>query len=238
MIFGKIKLDDVIQVADKVRISASNSFWVQSVDITSVEIKPEASEGFYSAFMATDPEDTSQWFLDWAYATAGSKEITLKITYGLTPTVVEFTKTVLVVTEAEDYLFSTDADLLGYQHDIMKYLPEGRSSWNFVHRTAQAEIITYFDEKGLVNEDGSKITKDQVVDLSEVRALATFKTLRIIYESMSNQPDDFFMKRAEHWEKYEKGAQLRCVTRLDYSKNGQLEKEETGSNLFIIARRT
>jgi hypothetical protein len=116
----------------------------------------------------------------------------------------------------------------------MKYLPEHRSSWNFCHRLAQKEILDYLDESGKVNEDGSKLTKDQIVDVSEVNALATFKTLRIIYESMSNAPDDFFIKKAKFWSEYEAKANLRCVSRFDYDKNGTVDIPDEVSNNTII----
>jgi hypothetical protein len=238
MIFGKIRTDSVVQVFDKIRIDCTKSFWVTNVGISNVEIRPEASESFYQVINTSEPENTDYWFLDWAYSTAGTKQITLRITYGVSSTVIDFNKSIQVITEAEDNLFSQDADLIGYQHDIMKYLPEGRSSWNFVHRVAQREILDYLDEKGVVNEDQSKITKDQIVDLTEVRAWSTFKTLRIIYESMSNAPDDFFFKRAEHWSKHEESAKLRCVTRLDFNKDGVIDNsKEVQSNNFIVARR-
>jgi hypothetical protein len=237
MYFGQILTDKIVQVNDRLRIDASKSFSNSSDAVVSVRIKPEATESFYDAFLASDPSDKAYWFLDWAYGSDGTKTIELEITYGSGPTVQVFTKDIEVIAEAQDMLFSEDMDLIGYQHDVMKYLPHERSSWKFVHRTSQKEILDYLDEKGIVNEDGSKITKDQITDKSEVRATSTFKTLRIIYESMSNAPDDFFMKRAWHWRKYEDAAILRCVERIDFNKDGDITKDEVNSNLMITAGR-
>jgi hypothetical protein len=239
MFFPIITTDKIVQVGDRFRILADKSFQNGNDPVISVLIKPGASESFYQAYNALDTADKSYWYLDWSYATSGAKTVELQITYGptLTPTVKTSSFSVQCVTEAEDYLFSSDADLIGYQHDIMKYLPEHRSSWIFVHRITQKEILDYLDQKGRVNADGSKITKDQIVDLSEVRATATFKTLRIIYESMSNAPDDFFMKRAGHWRKYEEAALLKCVDRIDFDKNGTIEDKEIETNVSILAVR-
>ena len=216
----------------------SKSFQTGLDSVVSVKIKPESTASFINAYLVSEPENKDYWFIDYVYSTDGIKTIELEIKYGAGPSTATETKQITVLSELNDYLFSSDAELIGYQHDIMKYLPEYRSSWNFCHRISQNEILAYLDESGKVNEDGSKITKDQIVDLSEVRALATFKTLRIIYESLSNAPDDFFIKRASHWASYEAKAQLRCVSRIDFNKNGIIDKpEEVESNLMIQAGR-
>lgn len=233
MIFPVLELDKKIQAGEVLRISAVKSFLtVGEGAVTAVKIKPGAAESFYTIGATTE---VMTWFLDWAFDVAGTYDVTLRIETA--SNFKEVTKQIEVITEATDALFSTDVDLLGYQHDIMKYLADGKSSWNFCHRVAQQEILSYFDEIGLVNEDGTKIGKEQVVDITEVKNLSIFKTLRIIFESMSNAPDDFFIKRAEHWNKYEKQAQLRCVNRLDFNKSGSLDDNEVSSNLNISVAR-
>lgn len=233
MIYPIVDFDNIIQVGEMLRINASRSFKTSNEGaFTAVKIKPSAAEAFYDVGILTESQT---WYLDWVYSAAGTHLITVRLENALT--FAEVTLSVNVVLAADDKLFSTDVDLIGYQHDIMKFLADGRSTWNFVHRVAQTEILAYLDEVGKVNEDGTKITKDQIVDISEVKQLSLFKTLRIIYESMSNASDDFFMKRASHWRKYEESAQLRCVARIDFDKNGTIEDSEVVSNVMIIAGR-
>ena len=98
-------------------------------------------------------------------------------------------------------------------------------------------ILAYFDEEGLVNDDGTKITEAQVTDLSEVKELSIFKTLRLIFESISNAPDDYFMKKSVHWGKYERQAQLRCVTRIDFDKDGNTDSAARDNNTISAGRK-
>jgi hypothetical protein len=235
-VFCKINIDELYQVNEKVRISGAETFeTLDTLAYSKVEISPDIT-GIYYDLGADVLSDKSLWFLDWSYGSAGVYQVGVKLTEGLNVHI--FTKDITILTEAQDKLFSDDSDLISYQNDIMKYLPESRSSWNFVIRRAQEEILSWIDEKGFVNSDQTKVTKDQILDVSEVKDLSIFKSLRIIYSSLSNALDDFFQKKATFWEAYEKRAELRCVLRLDTSKTGDAGSQEVINQTTIYARRT
>jgi hypothetical protein len=238
MIFPIIECDKVIQVGDKFRISCAKSYkTLNEAAFVEVRIKPSAADSFITVATGSTVLPVDNWYLDWTYDSAGTKTITVEIDNGLGPTTTTATLDVSVITEAIDKLFSSDDDLKKHQHDITSYVPPGRATWKFVHRRSQELILSYFDEEGRVNDDGTKITKDQVVDLSEVKELSVYMTLRLIFESISNSPDDYFIKKAKYWEVYELKAKQRAVTRLDFDKDGNTDLDVVVDNFTIKAGR-
>jgi hypothetical protein len=237
MIFPIIECDPIIQVGDKVRISAIKTFKNPGdTAFLEVRIKPSAADSFVVVATGTGILPQDNWFLDWSYSSAGTKTITVEVdTVG--PITTTKTLDVSVITEATDKLFSSDADLVKHQHDILNYVPPGRSSWKFAHRRAQELILAYIDEQGRVNDDETKVTKDEIIDLSEVKELSVYTTLRLIFESISNSPDDYFMKKAKHWETYELKAKQRAWTRIDFDKDGDTDQDNPVDNYTIKAGR-
>lgn len=131
-----------------------------------------------------------------------------------------------------DYLFSNDGDLVAHEHDIMRWIASGRSSFLNVHRQSQKLIMNWIDEKGYVNTFGDKFTKRDIIDVSEVAVWSKYMTLRIIFQSLSNAIDDIFDRKANIYSALEEGARQRVVLRLDVDKDGVADQ---GENISIYS---
>lgn len=217
MRFHVIDSDSIVQVGEKIRIDVSQSFG--SVPFTNVEIEPEASSGYTTVF---NSNNSSLWYLDWMYSTAGNKVVTLKLTdAGGNSTQ---TKTIVAVSVADDYLFSNDDELKIHEPDLMKWLPAGKTTWNFIHRKAQDIILTEIYKNGISDSTGTKITKDLIKDIKEVQDWATFEALRIIFAGISNSVDDVFSIKSEKYKSDAASARSLAFNRLaiDYNKDGSV----------------
>lgn len=222
MIFPVVHLDEVIQINEKTRIDCSQSFVSKgTVAITKVEVEPEASAGYIDVYNV----DSGEWYLDWVYLTAGTKTVSVKITAGTTETV---TKTLSVVSVASDALFSSDNTLKAIEPDIMKWLPDGKSSWNFAHRRAQEIILNTLYKNRIYTTDGSKLTKAEVLDVSEVSDWSTYLVLGMIFNGISNAVDDVFSRKSALYNSKAHEAQNLAfnVLKLDYDKSGTLTNGE------------
>ena len=128
--------------------------------------------------------------------------------------------------EAGDYLFCSDGDLIAHEPDIMSWTQNGRSSFKNVYRRAQKQIIAWLDEKGYCNVYGDKYSKRDILDVEEVRQWATFMSLRLIFQGLSNAIDDVFDRKSKLYEASEIAARGRVILRLDTNKDGQIEDAE------------
>lgn len=135
-----------------------------------------------------------------------------------------------VYSEDGDYLFSNDSDLVAHEPDILKWVPDGRASFKNIHRRSQKLIMQWIDENGYTDINGKKYTKRDLVDVDEVKQWSTFMTLRMIFTGLSNQLDDVFDRKAREALDLENSARKRCVLRIDFDKNGQIDDNE---NLWI-----
>ncbi len=174
MIFGNIELENVVQVNDKTRINCVKTFISKDESpITLCRIKPEAS----GAFISVGTTNQKDFYLDWQYATAGLKTITLEITNGTPiPVVTTFTKTIEIVTAATDKLLSTDSDLTGLEPDILKWIPQGRNTFLNVHREALKDILEWLDASRIWKTDGSKLSKDDLSVSDDLKQLSIYTT--------------------------------------------------------------
>ena len=232
-IFGILESDPVVQVNDKIRLKAVRSFVSKDeASITLVEIEPEAGNGFIDV----TGNDSDDWYLDWSYATDGTAVSTLRITTDGAP--VTTTLNVTVVTAADDKLFSTDADLLKYETEIMDLLPDGYSSFNFMHRKAQQLILDWFNEEGYRAVGNAKITADEILDADEVRKWSEAWTLSLIYNDNSNSIDDKFKEKSNDYKSLAVDARRRSVIELDLNKDGEITDGEfiRPQSLDIIRR--
>lgn len=125
-----------------------------------------------------------------------------------------------------DRLFCSDKDLTAHEPDLMKWVPQGRSSYKDVIRRSQGLIMAWIDEKGWVNAYGDKFTKWDVADLEEVKQWSIFQTLKLIMQGLSNQTDDVFDKKAKEYSKFEEAARQRVILRLDINKDGEVDATE------------
>ena len=154
-IFPVLVAENKLQQYDKTRLDGTKSFIsTGEASVTLIEIEPEDGEGFTTV--------TSDKYLDWAYETTGSKVVTLRVTTDGSPST--RTKTITVVSEADDKLFSKDDELVPHEPDIMNYVPDGRASFINIHRLAQDRIITYLDEKRISDTDGNRLTPSAIID--------------------------------------------------------------------------
>jgi hypothetical protein len=221
-IFPVIESESIIQINDKTRIDVSKTFISKGeAAVEEVEIEPEAGAGFISVFAV----DQKQWFLDWQYSGASrTVVVSARVTTDGLP--VTTTKEIEVITASDDKLFSSDADLISLEPDILKRVKPGRSSFLDIHRMAQTKILEYLDEAGIRNTDNTKVTEDELLDISEVRPWSRDLTLHLIFNGFSNQVDDIFFEKSKHYKKEAENRADRVVLAFDSNKDGILDKHE------------
>jgi hypothetical protein len=207
MIFPYATTENKIQIFEKIRIDASKTFSPDEA-ITKIE--------FLVDTLIFDI--TAKKIIDYAFITPGQKLCEIK---GYTATTSQvFTFTIDVKTSAQEKLLSNDSDLMKHQHDLYKYLPESRNNFNYAHRRALSIILSDLDDQGFVLKDQSKVTENEILDISEFKELSIFTALRLIFADFSNIKDDLYDKKSSYYEKYERLAKLRCVQRIDFNKDG------------------
>lgn len=234
-IFPNLILEKDIQVNDKTRLDASKSFVTQDeAAITLVEIEPEAAAGFIDV-TPSPATKASDYFLDWQYSGATrTVTATVRITTDGAP--VTFSDTIEVTTAADDMLLSNDKDLTAIEEDILKFVPKGRNSWLNVHRKAQQLILDEIDERGITNTDGTRITKDQLVEIEDFRQWSAYMTLWLIMNDISNSVDDKFANKAASYKNTMDFHRERSFMRIDFNKDGNIdagEKEPVRSSRLI-----
>lgn len=233
-IFGKLKLESVIQVGDKTRIDATRS-----------HLSPDESA---ITLMRIDPGDpdrlpgfidvTATQCLDWEYIsdnTGTPVTITLEITTDGAPET--FTATLPVISAADDRLFSSDDELTAYEPDILNYIRQGRNSYLDVHRAAQDRILSYLDENRIWDSQGNKLSKQAIVNLEEVNDWSKFMTLKLIFEGLSNATDDIFHEKANRYAEMEAKARNRAALRLDVDGDGNEDVNKVDLRSIPMVRR-
>lgn len=218
-IFPSLKTELVVQVGDRTRLNASYSFVTPDEPaISKIEIQPEAAASFYDV--------NSDQFLDWQFSTEGETTATVRVTADPEGEPEEAAVTFTVITEIEDALFSSDADLLAHEPDVLKYLPAGRNTFKDVHRRAQTFVLKWLDQKGIRDSNGARLTKDAIVDKEEVNLWATYIALRLIFDGLSNAVDDIFAQKALGYGRLESQARDRAFLSLDIDGDGTASEEE------------
>jgi hypothetical protein len=213
-LFPLIRTDEKVQIGDKFRFDASKSFVAPSGTITKYEFDPNNDSTWIDAGTTN--------YLDWVYQTAGSKTCGLRITSGTTATT---TVTLTAVNAATDALFSNDSDLVEIEPTIMKYLPQERSSFKYVHRRAQKHILDSLDQHRIHLADGSRITAAEILDVQEVKNWSTLQTLAYIFDGNSNSTDDVFAKKAKLY-RDKASAAMHLAFRYDYNQDEELTEDE------------
>lgn len=239
MYFPILKAESTVQINDKVRISALDSFGTpDEPSVFKVEIKPLAAGSFI------DITAVENLYLDWSYSAAADNVVTLKITTrdssGAVPVDVEYTTTLTItsVTSATDALFSNDIHLRTLEPDILNWIPSGYSSWNHIHRQAQTNILDWLNEIRLVKSDGTAYTKTDIVNRDQVRRLSSYIALRMIFYSLSNQVDDIYDKKAKQYLLFENEARNRNYISLDANGDGTITASEQAElRTFRMVRR-
>lgn len=221
MLFPALEIEPIVQVNDRTRLSATKTYGSRGGGVISkVEIQPEAGADFIDI---SSPK-YADWFTDWQYATPGSKVITLRLNDPAAP--VLKTHTIIVVSEADDMLFSADGDLIQEEPDILKYVKAGRNSFKDVHREAQRQIIEMLDRKGYRGAGGARVSKEMVVDRAEVREMSKYLALYIIFNGQQNQVDDIHAAKARTYDSRFRVASQRQIVGLDLNGDGVLSSGE------------
>lgn len=220
-IFPKVQSDDIVQVNDKFRIDATRSFVAKGeAAITLIEIEPEAGSGFVDVTSASQKD----WFLDWEYSTDGAKVVSVRITTDGAPITV--TKTVTAITEADDKLFSSDDDLIALESDILKYIPEGRNTFKYMHREAQNQILEYLNKISRRSAaGGTRLDKTNIFNVDEVRYWSKYTVYRLLYDDFSTSVGDFFQQRSERFLKEEEFWKMQAGIKLDLDSSGSADVE-------------
>lgn len=228
-IFPIIETDDVQQVDDKFRISATKSYADKGeADITLVEIDP--GDGTFRDVTSTGTRRHENWWLDFQHGVAGDVTVQVRVTTDGAPVVA--TKTVTIKTAAEERLFANDQDLVAIESDIQKYVPEGRNSFIYVHREAQSELLEWLYTNGYTKADFSRFDADDIINLSEVNFWAKYMALRMIYEDMSRQTGDFFQNKAQEYENDEHKWRQKSVFKIDRNSDA-VQGEAEGFDMTV-----
>tara|TARA_Y100000593_G_scaffold55043_1_gene102891 strand:+ start:1567 stop:2247 length:681 start_codon:yes stop_codon:yes gene_type:complete len=224
-IFGNLHLEEKLQINEKTRLDCSRSFVSNEAAISLMRIKPEASGSFVTV--------TTDKYLDWAYETAGTKTVTVEITTD--GAAHEFTKTIEVVSEADDYLWSSDADLVQHEPDIMNYVPEGKNAFLNIHRLAQTRILAWLDEKKIWDDDNNKLTAAAVA-AADMAEWSKYLTLQYIFEGLSNSMDDIFHEKGLRYRALAETAASRAVLRLDIDGDGSTDEKVNNFTGLLLRR--
>jgi hypothetical protein len=219
MIFHSLEFEPIVQTHDKTRLSASKSFVSKgSAAIAVVEIEPENGAGFFNV-TGTSSDD---WFLDWQYASPGTKQITLRITTDGSP--VSHNYSLHVENEASDGLWSKDQDLVSIEPDVLQYVRQGRNSFIDMHRAVQKKILDWVASIRITKNDGTRLEKDDFILTDELRQLSTYWVLWIIYSGLSNKPDDHFAQKASQYKS--QVLDLKNINTIQPDLNGDAEITE------------
>lgn len=203
-------------------VSANSTTYVLTVSHSSSSFEFLSSSVTTQGFFKLDVTATSHVSDKIEY---GERIITLSIANSepLTGTAKAYVK---VYTEDGDHLFCGDKDITAHEPDVLKWVPDGRASFKDVYRKSQKLIIAWLDEKGYVNVFNQKFTKNDIVDVDEVKQWATFMSLKLIFQGIKNAVDDVFDQKAKYYEGLEKQAIQRAVLRIDVNKDGEVDATE------------
>lgn len=217
MIFIQVKNESIVQVDDKTRIDVEGIFISpDEAAITLIEIEPEASVGYVDV--------TTTKYLDWAYATAGTKVVSVRVTTDGSP--VTKTASISVLSVADDKLFSTDKDIVSHEVDIYRFLRPGRSTFLDFHRIAQRMILDDLDQRGLTDNQGNRLTKTDIFDVQEVAEWSRYLTLYLIFVSVQSEVDDVYATKAQGYKEMAARNASRAFLRLDLNGDGVEDRRQ------------
>jgi hypothetical protein len=232
MIFLSCIRESLVQVNDKTRIDVSKSF-VSGSGITAISIKPEAS----GAFIPVYNSNQAKWYLDWAYATSGTKVITVQATDGTSTVSQNFELD--VITEEDDNLYSSDEQIFAIESELKRYIPDGKNSFKNIHREAQSRILNYLDRKRIWASNGEPYTKDQVNLNGELSKWSLYEAMFIIYSDLFVSVGDKFAEKINQYKDLRNSERDRASIRIDKDNSGTFDSNEEIQDLksFRMIRR-
>lgn len=223
MIFPKLIQEDIVQVEDMTRFDMSKSFATpDSGPITAVSITFNQVD-YFDVFVENIPE---KWFFDYAFVDSGEKkDIWVKVATATEEKESNFK--IDVLTKEEDSLFSTDSMIFSEETEMKKFIPKGRTSFNYAHRVAQRNIIRYLDGEGLRNVYGVAFTKSDLINNEYIKEFSIYETMMLIFEDLRVKGSDVFKEKKSAYESKYIAARKNAVLRLDYNADGETEPTET-----------
>jgi len=232
MIFLSCIRESLVQVNDKTRIDVSKSF-VSGSGITAISIKPEASGAFIPVFNSNQ----AKWYLDWAYATSGTKVISVQATDGVSTVSQNFE--IQVITEQDDKLYSTDEQIFAIESELKRYIPDGKNSFKNIHREAQSRILNYLDRKKIWASNGEPYTKAQVNLNGELSKWSLYESMFIIYSDLFVSVGDKFAEKINQYKDLRNSERDRASIRIDKDNSGTFDGGEEIQDLksFRMIRR-
>jgi len=236
MIFPNLIFDNLVQENDKFRFLASKSFVGSGEILDGIKIYPDFDNNpaiFYDVFVENCPEE---WFLDYAYETAGDYTVRLEMTTA-TPSAKVKDYSITVVDEATDNLQSDDSMLYAYENELIRYLPDGRNSWKYLHRKALEEIIDYLYRNGIYNADNKKIEKADLIG-DKLEKWSTFETMIMIFQDVKSSNIDLFNEKIEDYTLARNDARKIYCIKYDSNQDGVIDDDDeaTGTRQRFLSR--
>ena len=235
MIFIQVNLEPVVQVNDSTRLNASRSYLTpDEAEVTLLEIEPDTGLGFITVPFSDASEALESFYLDWVYETDGEKIISFRVTTDGAPKTV--TKTISIVTEENDNLFTTDQDILTKEVDLEKFLRPGRKSFLDYHREARQFIMDELNEQGYTNANGERVTPADLHDKREVRQWSKYLVLHFIFDSIEGDVDDIYATKSTGFMEEAQRRKDRAFLSFDFNQDGEVDTR-TDLKTGLLVRR-
>lgn len=230
--FIQASYDLVAQIGDSTRISLSKTFSPKgSPLIQKIEIDPDASGNFVD-ITGTLPLNSKNWFIDWVYLTSGVKTLTVRVTQvGLILNEKSFQ--IKILSETEDLLFSNDNDLTSLESDLLSYLPQGRSNFNYIHRKVQDEILDWLDSIRVTRQNGDRLQAIDLNSVKDIKMLSSKWALKNIFFELSNKSDDKFYQKHLAYKAEVETIKSRGRIQADINQDGLPEKLDFKSSRLV-----
>lgn len=186
MILLDLKTESIAQVNDLFRVDCTRVKCSDESEADLIEV--DLGDGFVVVY---NGDDATHKYVDHAFSTTGDKEVTVRATKD--EETLTTTRTIKIVSEDEDRLFSSDEDLLLHEEAIHELLRAGKNTFKNIHRLAQGEIIRDLRER-FPSKD---LSKDSLVEIEQVRAWSKYLTLHYIFESNVRTVDDIHVEKSQ-----------------------------------------
>jgi hypothetical protein len=225
MIFTNVKSEKVVQVGDRTRLDASQTFSPDDEAINLVEVS------FDSGVTFLDITETKK--IDWVFQDAGEKIVHFRVNEAET-----MLKNITVLSEADDRLFSSDEDINALESDLKYLYKDGRTSHLDMHREAQGKILEELYNRGITNKDSNRLTKADVIDTMELRAWSKYLTLYLIFNDVRKGAEDAYTEKAKLYRGLaDRASQDKQFLKIDINGDGQADDVSLNFESISLVRR-
>lgn len=221
-VFATNQIEEIVQVNDLTRFEFGVVKTPDEGTTDLIEVEPDTGVGFFD--ITTNTNRAGRYFLDYAYATDGVKTITLRVTIATVPITYGFS--INAITAENDKLFSSDADLIVKEPEIMGFLRSGRYTYLDKHRDSQKIILDWLDRQRIYGKDGERLVADDIQNIEEIRTWSTYLTLENIYKGLKNETGDVFDDKAQQYSLEVSAESMRKAIRIHQDIDGDGTKEE------------